>query len=1349
MLKHFRTLLLCLCAALFFTCAQAQVVINEILAENATGLQDEDKERSDWIEIYNAGAAAVNLAGWSLTDEPDVLAKWKFPSTNIAGNGYVLVFASGKNRAVAGKQLHTSFKLSSGGEYLALVKPDGQTIASEFAPEFPQQNPNISYGLAGGSLTDLRFFATPSPNAANAAGASDLSAEPVFLVPGGAYGNSVTIQLAATQPGAVIRYTTTTNEPTAASTIYTSPLTFASTTIVRAKAFVPGLIPSSTVTRTYTILDTTAVNFNSNLPVLVLSTFGQAPSQDWPVAVSALLVGTNGTRAFLSSKPDFEGRGTIKIRGSSSTQFPKKSFAFEVQDELLLDRKVSLLGMPKESDWVLYAPYTDKTFMRDVLAYEMSNAIGTYAPRTRFIEVYVDQNGGKLTQAEYVGVYVLIEKIKRSDKRVDIAELLPTQTTQPEVTGGYIFKKDRLDPGDVGFSTSRAGGFAWVEPKEQQIVPSQKSYLLNYLSQFETALYAANFTNKTYANFYDVDAGIDHHLLVESCKNIDGYRLSTYVHKDRLGKVAMGPIWDYNLSLGNANYNDGFNTANWYYPLAGDYPWYTRLFQDPDFKQRYTDRWYQIRGGYFATTNILPRIIQIANVLGESAARDNAKWKTLGVYVWPNPDGYATRKTYRSEVDWMTNWVRGRFAWIDTQFTKAPALSHLGGAIQPGMMLTITNYVNPVYYTTDGSDPRLPGGAISPKATIYSGPFAINANTRVTARSYRSASLWSAPVSASYLIERPQLVITEIMYNPDPDPAKDYEFIELKNVGATPLDLKGFRFSNGIDFTFTNSLTLAPGGLGVLVKDPAAFTARFGEVANVAGQYTGALENNGERIVLEGPAGERMFDFSYNNAWYPATDGYGFSLSIKNERATSATWDVKESWRASASLGGSPGIDEPAVSRPTVLINEILTHTDAPQVDSIELYNPGATDVDISNWYLSDDRGEARKFKIPSPTVIRGHNYVVFTEDDFNKDPLAPTSFALSSNGDEIYLFSADAAGNLTGFTDGFAYGAAANGVSFGRIVTSDGKVHYTAQTSRTPSVANSAPAIGPVVINEIRYAPNAYEAEFVELKNISSQEVKLYDPDHPENTWKVNGLDFNFPMNVSIPAGGIILVVQSDPERFRAANTLPPTVPIYGPYSGALQDDGEMLQLLRPDAPETVNAGSVKIPMIVVDEVRYNDKAPWPVITSGGRSLERIFSSEYGDDPLNWRARPGAGSPGLDNPSSDWDAWRARVFTASELDDPSISGSSVDPDQDGYTNRDEFLAGTDPKSAGSALRLNSTGSLSVQFEAAADRTYTVYFRSSLTHDVWTAIGRYPATADAHTVQVENPQPGYYRLAVP
>jgi hypothetical protein len=1358
MVKFRCPLLFCLCAVLFFHSRnlRAQVVISEILAENeaasaSAGLLDEDKERSDWIEIYNTGAVTVDLSGWFLTDDPDVLGKWKFPATNIISKSFVVVFASGKDRAIAGRQLHASFKLSAGGEYLALVKPDGKTISHQFAPEFPQQNPNVSYGLAAGSLTSLRYFSTPTPNGPNSAGQPDVSDEPIFSLPGGPYVNSVTVGLSSPQPDAVIRYTLNGTEPTSTSTVYLAPLTFSTTAVVRAKCFMTGLVPSTTVTKTFTILDSTQAGFSSPLPVLVLSTFGKAPNESTPIPVSAMLIGTNGTRAYLQAKPDFEGRGTIKIRGSSSTQFPKKSYAFEIQDELSLDRKVSLLGLPKESDWVLYAPYTDKTLMRDVLAYEWSNNIGTYAPRTRFIEVYVDQSG-KLTAADYVGVYVLIEKIKRSDKRVDMAELLPTQVTQPEVTGGYIFKKDRLDPGDVGFSTSRAGSFCYVEPKEQEIASAQKSYLASYLSQFENVLYATTYTNRSYTNFYDVAAGIDHHLLVEAAKNIDGYRLSTYIHKDRLGRIAMGPIWDYNLTLGNADYSNGYIPTGWYYTGVGDtdYPWYRRLFTDVDFNQQYIDRWAEIRRGPFATTNILSRVIEIANALAEPAARNYNKWRILGLYVWPNAPGYATRKTYRSEVDWMTNYINQRFNWIDSQFPKIPTVS--GVLIDPAQQrftITITTNTLPVYYAVDGSDPRLPRAGISLKAKLYSGPFTVDGNAKIVARAKGSTS-WSAPATGSFIAQSLPIVITEIMFNPADDAEQKYEFIELKNIGNGLVNLNGFRLSGGIDFAFTNSLALGPGAFVIVAKDPASFIARYGPVATVAGPFSGNLDNSGDHIVLAGSMGEPILDFTYNNAWFPVTDGYGFSLVIRDDRSALGAWGAKESWRASANPRGSPGQDDPAVNRPQIYVNEILTNTDAPQVDAIELYNASDSAVDIGNWFLTDDRGVARKFKIPSPTLIDANGYVVFTENGFNPDPLSPVSFALSSDGDEVYLFSADATGNLTGYSDGFSFGAAASGVTFGRYASSDGKVHYPAQLSPTLGSANSGPAIGPVVINEIRYAPFAFEAEFVELKNITSQPVNLYDPLHSTNTWRLNGLDFDFPTNVTIPPNGFVLVVQNDPARFRATNNAPTSVQVFGPCNGVLQGNGENLQLLRPDAPLTMPDGSTKVPMIVVDEVRYDNHAPWPTPIRGA-SIERNYSARFGDDPSNWQGAIGATS-GLENRAEEgWQAWLQQNFTMAEQDDPSISDASADPDNDGYSNAGEFVAGTDPKKIDSALLISAmvAPAPTLQFDATPDRTYTVYYRAAAGIGSWTAIANYRAASAARTIQFTPPQAGFYKVSVP
>jgi len=191
------------------------------------------------------------------------------------------------------------------------------------------------------------------------------------------------------------------------------------------------------------------------------------------------------------------------------------------------------LGFPKESAWVLYAPYPDKTLMRDVLAYELSREMGHYAPRTQFVEVFLSRSGRKLTRRNYVGVYVFEEKIKRDPNRVNIAKLTPADDKEPEITGGYIFKKDHEDHGEAGgFSTRRGQHFFYVEPNAEELTPQQRRWLKGYLDQFERVLYGADFADpeRGYAAYIDVGTFIDFHWIVELSKNIDGIRLSDYLH---------------------------------------------------------------------------------------------------------------------------------------------------------------------------------------------------------------------------------------------------------------------------------------------------------------------------------------------------------------------------------------------------------------------------------------------------------------------------------------------------------------------------------------------------------------------------------------------------------------------------------------------------------------------------------------------------------------------------------------------------------------------------------------------------------------------------------------------------
>jgi len=474
----------------------------------------------------------------------------------------------------------------------------------------------------------------------------------------------------------VIRYTLNSVEPTEASSVYSTPIDITGSTEVRAKVFEPGLQPGTTASRHYTLLGSDVANFSSNLPLIIIDTFGKIIPEGTKIRANARFIGTLGGRAWLMGAPDYDGWAGIAIRGSSSLDF-QAFLRIETQDEAGGDLKASPLGFPKDSDWVLYAPYTDKTLMRDFLAYELHGRMGHYSVRTKFAEVFVDSSRGKLTMSDYAGVYVFEEKIKRGKDRVDVAPLLPSDSTEPEITGGYIIKKDRLDPGDSGFTTSHAGQLAYVEPKEQEITPEQAAWLSDWLRQFETALYGANFRDPVngYGQFIDVDSFIDQQWIVEISKNIDGYRLSNYLHKERLGKLKMDPIWDWNLSFGNADYLNGWLTSGWYWPQVGDqdYPWFRRLFQDPDFNQRYVDRWGELRKSVLVTAKVLGRVDELAGLLNEAQVRNYQKWRILGTKVWPN---WYVGKTYQDEINWMKQWIAARLAWIDRQL-------HAGSGLQP------------------------------------------------------------------------------------------------------------------------------------------------------------------------------------------------------------------------------------------------------------------------------------------------------------------------------------------------------------------------------------------------------------------------------------------------------------------------------------------------------------------------------------------------------------------------------------------------------------------------------------------------------------------------------------------
>ncbi|HEY5913173.1 MAG TPA: CotH kinase family protein, partial [Verrucomicrobiae bacterium] len=666
------------------------------------------------------------------------------------------------------------------------------------------------------------YLYPPTPGAWNDSAGSPVIPSVTFLPPAGVYSsNTVAVALASSSSSARIRYTVDGSAPGTNSSIYNSPIVIAANATFRAQAELDGVLGEVTAA-SYTLLDSSITNFNSNLPLVIIDTLGQAIPDGSKVGAYATFIDTNtpSGRTSLRSPGNYTGRMGIGLHGYSSLQFPKKPYNLELDDESdnALDHK--LLGMPAGSDWLLYPPYSDKTLLNNVISHELFEAMGHYAVRRRYVEVFLHRTAGRLSSSDYQGIYVLLERIRVHKNRVDVPTLTPTDNLPPEVTGGYLFSKDRVDPGSVTVTTSSGQQLNVLYPKPDKISQPQYDYFGGYLNAFEAALYSANWRDPLtgYAAYIDVDSFVDYHWIVEYPKNIDGVRLSNYLHKHRNGKIHEGPIWDWDLSWGNANYADGGRTNGWYYPLMGDSDdmWLRKLRTDPDFAQRIIDRWGELRVGVFSESNVLARIDQITNYLYEAQAREFACWPRLGTYVWPNPDGaaggwdvdYVNPTSYAGIIAESRKYFVGRYHWIDEQFVPAPAVATNGAQVSLAVLL------GTIYYTLDGTDPRAAGGGLSPSARLYTGTITLSANAGIIARAFHT-NAWSPPARAVYVAVMPSLRITEINYHPTPPPTNspytedDFEFVEVQNTGANAINLAGARIGGGISFTFSpNELAL-------------------------------------------------------------------------------------------------------------------------------------------------------------------------------------------------------------------------------------------------------------------------------------------------------------------------------------------------------------------------------------------------------------------------------------------------------------------------------------------------------------------------------------------------------------
>lgn len=912
-------------------CAAAPIV-NELMAVNRATLADPEGEFDDWVEIYNPDSTDLDLRGYFVSDEVDDPSKWVITGEApvvVPAEGYALLWLDNDPEAGAN---HLPFRLRAEGESFILTAPDGTTVLDQV--ELPQQHADISYGRSQEDGGQFRYLINPTPGEANNPLGVALLESVAFSREPGAFVEPFQLTLTTTSAEVIIRYTLDRTVPTDTNgELYDSPVTIDQSSCVRAALFLGSRQISPVETRIFLALDESLAGFDSNLPIVLLDSQGydfsrdSDPARDYPIrpVCAGIFDLTESGRAAVADQPHYIGRAGMNVRGASSKGWPKKQFKFETWDEEDADRDVPLLGMPADSDWILNAPYFDRSLMRNQFIYHFWGQLGYYTPGTRYVEVFLNPDSSQpFTMEHYQGVYVLTEKIKRSPDRMDVTRLKADDLSEPEITGGYVAQATNLNQ---DWTSRRGIRLKYVEPLEKDGLGEQLKWLRDYFAAAEASVYSSDYKDPItgYASFLDVPSHIDYDIMRELSRNIDG--ASTFFSIERGGKLKMGPLWDYNQALGLTSLGSGWKTDGWNNFYMGNshwMGWWGKMDNDSNYQMAWNDRWVELRESLLSTDQLIGHINAVAALLEEAQVRNFEKWDTLGKAVWVTNNrtradpGESERDTYAKEVDFLRSWIGERLQWIDAQVPSPPDFSQNGGSVAAGFSLELSEgmgfepYSGEIRYTLDGTDPAS-AGAVS---FVYSEPLVLNESAHILARTKKGEDDWSALREATFIVgaqpaTSAALTLSEIHYNPEG--SDELEFVELANRGTSNIDLTGVRLSNAVEFEF-GELELAPGGTVGVVENEEAFKAVFAEEGGahyveeivIAGQWTGRLNNAGETIELLNPAGEVIHRVSYrqDGDWPGEADGKGFTLELNELDSDPAE---AANWRLSSFENGTPG----------------------------------------------------------------------------------------------------------------------------------------------------------------------------------------------------------------------------------------------------------------------------------------------------------------------------------------------------------------------------------------------------------------------------------------------------------
>lgn len=460
----------------------------------------------------------------------------------------------------------------------------------------------------------------------------------------------------------------------------------------------------------------TVVFENSELPIVMINTLGQK-IVDEPKINCLMDIKYNGPNK-ITNVTDvaniYSGNIGIEIRGATSAGYPQTPYGIETRTSSGENNNVSLLGMPRENDWVLLSNYNDRSLIRNLIAYKFFGDMGNYSPRAHLCEVMVDSS--------YKGIYVFGEKIKQDKNRVDIAKLDPIDTLGDELTGGYILEQNYWDEQNSfksNYSPIDHPGFdvhfLYEYPDKSEIQPAQKRYIASYVDSLETALYSPDFSDpsKGYRKYMDVKSFIDYFLVNEISRNPDGLKKSVFYNKDKYskgGKLKAGPVWDFDWAwknLENCSIYNTFDGSGWAH-LNNDCPtdnyatgWYVRMFQDSTFRDELRCTYEDYRQNILNTAVIFGYIDSLGSLVQNAQQRHFKKWPLLG-RSGHAPEIGLMPVTYYDELDTLKNWIGKRLQWLDLNI---PGLCSATGVIENDLTVLLNCYPNPAkdYFMIDYS----------------------------------------------------------------------------------------------------------------------------------------------------------------------------------------------------------------------------------------------------------------------------------------------------------------------------------------------------------------------------------------------------------------------------------------------------------------------------------------------------------------------------------------------------------------------------------------------------------------------------------------------------------------------